>query len=518
MTQLRKKILHFFDNISKKDYKMKELNPELYSKFQELTKNYPDSRYYRKIQNIRNKHHYILYRLSDKGKIKLFASYCKANKVPMSNSILNYYKVDLNMVELYTLIHGDYPRCTQCNKELPSLKVQLYTTLEENKNRFCSKQCQKSSHLDKVKNVLKNNSSELIEYNINSTSNRTSNFSTIKCPECPECREIFTRNTSNIFTKNMFKCNSCLSKYSHGQYEIYNIIKQFDKNVKLEVRDILPGKIIDIYSEKYKIAIEFDGLMYHSYGISKHSVYNNISIDKNIHYERTLELNKLGIRLFRIWDIEWLSEDIKNKWVNILQNAFKQSSSKIYARNCKIQEIKSKEARVFMDKNHMQGFAPAKLYYGLYYEAELISIMTFGKSIRSNSEWELLRFCSKSNYNIVGAASKLLKYFERNHNPKTIISYANLRWSEGNIYDILGFNCVKIVSPSYYYFMNNYDRTLKIFHRTKFTKSNIEKYYNNNIYEINYFNKDLTEFENMFKNNYRIIYDCGMKKYIKYYN
>jgi hypothetical protein len=51
---------------------MKELNPTLYSKFQELTKNYPDSRYYRKIQNIRNKHHYILYRLSDKGKIKLF--------------------------------------------------------------------------------------------------------------------------------------------------------------------------------------------------------------------------------------------------------------------------------------------------------------------------------------------------------------------------------------------------------------------------------------------------------------
>lgn len=508
MTQLRKKILNFFDNISKKDYKMKEMKPELYNKFQELTKNYPNSRYSRKIYNIRNKHHYILYRLSDKGKIKLFANYCKTNKIPMSEPILSYYKVNLSMVEFYTLMHGDYPKCTQCNINLSSLKVQLYTTLDENKNRFCSKACQKQSHIDKVKNTLKDNGSELIEYNIN-------NFSTIRCPEC---NKTFTRNTSNIFTKNMFKCNPCLSKYSRGQFEIYNILKEFDKDIKLEVRDILPGKIIDIYSEKYKIAIEFDGLMYHSYGVSKHSVYNNISINKNIHYERTYELNKLGIRLFRVWDIEWLNEDTKNKWINILKNAFKQSNSKIYARNCKIQEIKSKEARVFMDKNHMQGFAPAKLYYGLYYEEELVSIMTFGKSIRSKGEWELLRFCSKNNCNIVGAASKLLRHFEMNHDPRVLISYANLRWSEGNIYEVLGFKFNKIVAPSYHYFMNNYDRTLKIFHRTKFTRRNIEKYYNNNTYEIKHFDEKLTELENMFKNNYRIIYDCGMKKYIKTYS
>lgn len=507
MTQLRKKILNFFDNISKKDYKMKELEPELYNKFQELTKNYPALRYHRKIYNIRNKHHYILYRLSDKGKIKLFTNYCRINKIPMSKPMLEYYKVNLTMEELYTLMHGDYPKCAQCGVNLPSLKVQLYTTLDENKNRFCSKACQKQSHLDKVKNILKDSDSELIEYNIN-------NFSTIRCTECSKT---FTRNTSNIFTKNMFKCNVCLSKYSRGQFEIYNIIKQFDEDVKMEVRNILPNKVIDIYSDRYKIAIEFDGLMYHSYGVSKHSKYNNLSLDKNIHYERTYELNKLGIRLFRIWDIEWLDKGIRLKWINVLQNAFKQSTTKLYARNCKVQEITSKEARVFMDENHMQGFAAAKFYYGLYYEEDLVSVMTFGKSIRSNGEWELLRFCSKNNYNIVGAASKLLRHFEMNNNPKVLISYANLRWSEGNIYEVLGFKCSKIVPPSYYYFMNNYDRTLKIFHRTKFTRRNIEKYYNSNTYEIKYFDEKLTELENMFKNNYRIIYDCGMKKYVKFY-
>ena len=507
MTQLRKKILNFFDNTSKKDYKMKELNSNLYSKFQELTKNYPDQRYYRKIQNIRNKHHYILYRLSDKNKLKMFITYCKINKISMSKSILEYYKINLNMVEFYTLMHGVYPKCAYCGQELPSLKVQLYTTPEENKNRFCSKDCQKLSHLDKIKNTLKDNGSELITYNIK-------NFSTVICAEC---NEHFTRNTSNIFTKNMFKCNSCLSIYSHGQYEIYSILKQFDKDIKLEVRDILPGKIIDIYSEKYKIAIEFDGLMYHSYGVSKHSMYNKLDIDKNLHYNRTKELNNLGIRLFRIWDIEWLNKDSKPKWINIFRNAFKQSSGRIYARNCEILEVNSKEARLFMDKNHMQGFAPALYYYGLYYKNELVSVMTFGKSIRSKGEWELLRFCSLNGFNIIGAASKLLHYFEKKYQPTKLISYANLRWSEGHLYDTLGFRCDKIVSPSYHYFLNNYDRTLKIYHRSKFTRINIEKYYNNNLYEINYFNEDLTELENMFRNNYRIIFDCGMKKYIKEY-
>lgn len=362
----------------------------------------------------------------------MFASYCYKNKIPMSNTLLKYYKINLNMVEFYKIIHGEYPKCSHCNNNLPTLKVQLYTSLESNKGRFCSSSCQKIAHVNKVKNILGENNSSLIQYN--------TKFSTITCVECGNHLE---RNTSNIFSKEMFKCNGCLSKYSKGQYEIYQLLKEYDPDIQLEVRNILPNKIIDIYSEKYKIAIEFDGLMYHSYGPSKHSIYNNLNMDSKLHYNRMSELNKLGIRLFRVWDIEWINQETRVKWINILTNAFNQSPNKIYARKCQIKQLNTIEAKKFMGDNHMQGFAPAKIYYGLHHNGELVSLMSFGKSIRSKGEWELLRFCSLSGYNAIGAASKLLKHFERINNPNSILSYANLRWSEGKLYDNLGFICNK---------------------------------------------------------------------------
>ena len=56
--------------------------------------------------------------------------------------------------------------------------------------------------------------------------------------------------------------------------------------------------------------------------------------------------------------------------------------------------------------------------------------MTFGKTRFSKKyEWELLRFCSKLNYHVVGAAGKLLSYFEKTYQPKSLVSYADRRWS-----------------------------------------------------------------------------------------
>lgn len=505
MTKLRERILNFFDNISKKDYKMKELDPILYGQFLKLTKNYPDRKYYRIIQNIRDRDHYILYRLSDSNKINMFINYCKINKIPMSGSILKYYRINIDKKNFYIKMNGSFPKCTHCNNDLPSLKVQLYTTLEDNKGRFCSIKCKKDHHLEKVTERLKENKCNLIFY--------SSEMSIITCQKCGTELQ---RNTSNIFTKNMFQCNVCAGEYVKGQFEIYEFLKEFDPNIKLEVREIIGRKVIDIYSEKFKIAIEYDGLMYHSYGVSSSSKFNKLNINKKHHVNRMVELNKEGIRLFRVWDIEWLFS--KEKWKNILKNAFLNNNSKIYARDCKIKDVNQKEAKMFMNNNHMQGYASAKYYYGLYKDNILISLMTFGTSIRSKGEWELLRFCSLNGINCIGGASKLLKHFERTHKPESLISYANLRWSEGKIYDILGFNMIKIVEPSYFYFKPNYDKTGLIYHRTKFTRTNIEKYCNEGSYGIKSFEKDNTEFENMFNSGYRIIYDCGMKKYVKYYD
>ena len=136
--------------------------------------------------------------------------------------------------------------------------------------------------------------------------------------------------------------------------------------------------------------------------------------------------------------------------------------------------------------------------------------MTFGKLRMSlgNSDidgyWELYRFCSKTNTSVVGGASKLLNYFIKTYNPKKIISYADRRWSAGNLYEKIGFKKVSDTPPNYWYFGrgNSYKRH----HRFGFAKHTLSK-------KLEIFDPNLSEWENMKANGWDRIWDCGSIKY-----
>jgi hypothetical protein len=126
--------------------------------------------------------------------------------------------------------------------------------------------------------------------------------------------------------------------------------------------------------------------------------------------------------------------------------------------------------------------------------------MTFGKCrFDKKHEWELLRFCNKLGYHIPGGASKLLKYFERNYNPKSLVSYADRRWSQGKVYEKLGFTFSHASKPDYWYFCNH-DISLKS--RIKFQKHKLKEL-------LKTFDETKTEVENMKDNGYNRIFDCG---------
>ena len=54
--------------------------------------------------------------------------------------------------------------------------------------------------------------------------------------------------------------------------------------------------------------------------------------------------------------------------------------------------------------------------------------------------YELLRFSNKKGYSVIGGASKLFSHFIKENNPIEVISYADRRWSKGNLYEQLNFN------------------------------------------------------------------------------
>ncbi|MFW6281265.1 MAG: hypothetical protein ACOC1O_00510 [bacterium] len=289
------------------------------------------------------------------------------------------------------------------------------------------------------------------------------------------------------------KCPVCFPKSSSvAEKEIKDFILSLNIKVIENDRAILNGKEIDIYLPDYKLAIEYDGLYWHSEKRGK---------DKYYHLEKTKEAKEKGIDLIHIFEDEW--RDKKEIVKSIIKNKLNKTI-KIFARKCFIKEINLEEEKKFLKENHIQGYIASSLKYGLYYENELISIMTFGKSrFNKNFRWELLRFCNKLNYSIIGGASKLFKYFLRN-TKENIISYSDKRYFDGKIYSILGFNKQKDSYPNYYYLDSNYSYR---FSRIEFQKHKLKN-------KLNEFDENLTEYENMLNNGYDRIWDCGNSKWI----
>jgi hypothetical protein len=112
-------------------------------------------------------------------------------------------------------------------------------------------------------------------------------------------------------------------------------------------------------------------------------------------------------------------------------------------------------------------------------------------------------------FTIVGGASKLLKHFERAFLPNKLISYADRRWSKGDVYYKMGFSFTRNTPPNYWYFYKKRaDKPLH--HRYKFAKHTLEK-------QLETFDPNLTEWENMKKNHYDRIWDSGNMLFEKVY-
>lgn len=323
-------------------------------------------------------------------------------------------------------------------------------------------------------------------------------------------------NNKIIESKFKFKCNKCSSEmevsinngyfpscmcsnykgYSLVEEEIYKfIINNYDGKIELKRRGLLPSTFeVDIYLPELSLAIEVNGIYWHSENLGKYRDY---------HLFKTEKLLSQGIQLIHIFDNEW----IFNKPViqSILLNRLGLTPNKIYARKCEIREVNNLETKEFLINNHRQGYCPSKYNLGLYYNNELISIMTFGKNrFKQDNKFELLRFCNKLNYSNIGGASRLLKYFNNNINidKLDIITFADRRFSLGNMYEKLGFDFEYFSKPSYFYWKNT-----KILNRISCQKHKLKEL-------LPIFNPDISEYENMKLNKWFRVWDCGNYKFI----
>lgn len=261
---------------------------------------------------------------------------------------------------------------------------------------------------------------------------------------------------------------------------------------------------LDLYIPEHKLAIEYCGLYWHSELNGK---------DHKYHLNKQQRCQNYGVQLLTIFEDEFQQkpEIVYNKIEQCLGHS---QASKINARQCYIQPITTPVKDNFLHQNHLQGADVSNVKLGLFANDDhLVAVMTFAKPSRVRSSvkiqhtegvWELNRFVTDQYYQVRGAASKLLEYFKRNYNWVQLYSYADKRWSQGKLYQILGFVHESDTKPNYWYLPKGY---YKREYRYNYAKYKLVE---------QGFDPKLTEKQIMEHRGFTRIWDCGHYKYVLY--
>lgn len=252
-------------------------------------------------------------------------------------------------------------------------------------------------------------------------------------------------------------CSAFSIRRSASILGIDNVIKRFIKREEFEVSDFLDslGVVhrkdrtilfpleVDCYCPEYRIGIEFNGTYWHS----------SIFKDKNYHFSKSKAAKEAGVRLIHIYEHEWNDERTRPIVESILRAAFGMFEKRIYARLCEMREISTDELRSFSNSNHLQGHRNASVKYGLFYNGELVQIMSFSRN--NKYEWEIIRECSKLNYMIIGGAKRLFTHFVKDYCPHSVFSYADFNKFGGDGYRRLGMSFQGYTGPDMWWIVDD---------------------------------------------------------------
>jgi hypothetical protein len=326
-----------------------------------------------------------------------------------------------------------------------------------------------------------------------------------KCPhpECNKCEEKHFVIKQNMFHDRMRHgaeiCTKLLdprrgyNKRTTIELFIHDLLTKCNINFETNNRNIIPPQELDIYIPEKKIAIECNGVYWHS------------RLESNYHCDKFIKCKENGIQLISIWE-DWIKS--KPEIIeSIILSKLGVYKEKIYARKCVVKEVKSKECNEFLNKHHLQGKTNGSIRLGLYYNNELVSIMVFNKPRsgvgKLGNYYELSRFCNKQQTQIIGGASKLFKYFLKTYDAKMIKSYSANDISNGSLYELLGFESNNKINQSYWYIEY---RTFKRYHRYNFRKAKLK--------EMGFDIDNNTEDEIMKSLPYYKIYDTGTTTWV----
>lgn len=438
----------------------------------------------------------------------IYCAYCNSPKETRKNHPVKYCSLKCSRLDKnYVKEHEKRKRTVRAKYGVDHVlhvpkfqKKQETTNLDKygNKNpakASCVKEKIRNSRKDRDYNrllkIYKGKVDPLFSFEDFKNGDRTSLYS-FKCLECKNIFEDYVKD--GLFPR----CTTCHPKIFNGtsqfEQEIISFIeKELGCNVKTHDTKIISPYELDIIIPDHKLAIEANGIYWHSELAGRNRAYHN---------DKTDMCENSGYDLVHVFENEWTYKTDIVK--SILRSRLNKIPNRIYARKCDIQQISHSQEQEFLMNNHIQGLIASKICYGLYYRGELVSIMSFGKSrYERDYEWEILRMANKINTTVIGGFNRLIRHFKKIHRPNSIVTYSDRRYFTGDIYHNMGFKFLGITPPNYYYFSRG---SLLLESRQKYQKHVLKD-------KLGVFDDKMTEWENMQLNGYNRIWDCGNKKF-----
>lgn len=312
--------------------------------------------------------------------------------------------------------------------------------------------------------------------------------------KCRVCGKVYETTVFNWCHGYVVACEDCRKRqFSIAEKELCETIKSWGFMVEENVELTGDSRTYDMYLPELDIAIEYNGLYFHSDAVRK---------DTNFHLDKYLDCYENGIQLIQIWEDDYLNK--KEIVLRFLKNKLGVSKDrKVNARECTVCELEVQDAREFLNRNHIQGFVSGSRYIGLKdNNGILVAVMVLEK-YSDTYDINLKRYATSCN--VRGGFSKLLYHIKDYiRECSGVYTFSDNTISSGELYRENGFRVISSIKPDYMYVVGN-----RRVHKFNYRKDRFRRD-ENLLYA-----EDLTESELARLNGLARVYDAGKIKWFK---
>jgi transposase-like protein len=271
---------------------------------------------------------------------------------------------------------------------------------------------------------------------------------------------------------------------SQGEGDLRDFLNAQGYNF-IKTRSVIKGEL-DLYDGQHRLAIEYCGLWWH----------REDTVGRSFHLNKLKACQDKRVRLLTVFEDEWLTRQEIVK--SLILSRLGSYGRTVPARACDVWVNHPEEVASFLQENHLQG-KPTNIHLdvSLRYQDEIVATMTLGHHHRQNMKGLILnRLCFAKDTAVVGGTDRIFKHL-RKHYSGPIVTWADRRWSEGEVYKRLGFMKADVTGPDYVYAKGQKRRS-----KQSMMKSNTGC------------PPEMTEREWCLSQGWYRVYDCGKIKWV----